>query len=156
MRNVFGMMLGVGLMTFAGAVAQASDYSELCQLEDSETAASALIEVSSKDIRMSRGFSGSEVKMLQKHLMYLEYTEAALSLNGMRSLFALDQASNDLHLNKLTSVKTKQNYVQVISYPGENPYSHIFLPKTTELVAYSQDGTFFVKKDGAFVSCMSK
>lgn len=126
------------------APSNAKNLYELCVLEEEESEISKSFDVvQSIDIKQTQSISEFLLKLVNVHLIEEQYTEKSLSFQEVKKLFSNDgeQGYNDLYITAFGSKKTGNLYVEVKSYPGDNPYALIFNAYEGKVVAKIQDGS---------------
>lgn len=89
-----------------------------------------------------------------QHAIEQEYIEQALPFAQLQELFVKgEEEYNDLYIKIRTFNKTGHRHVEVMSWPGDNPYSTIF-DFYGEVIGNSADGSYSYKAaDGTMKSC---
>lgn len=134
---------------------------ELCLLEPQERQEeqdnfeNKFVEVRSLDIKTVDALTDSELKMVNAHLLSEKYVEKVLTFAEAKALFSDggEQAYNDLYVITFKSNASGRTYVQVKSYPGDNPYGLIFDAKTGKAVAHNSDDSITLLTDNGPYSC---
>lgn len=125
------------------APSNAKNLYELCVLEEESEISNSFDVVQSIDIKQAQSISEFLLKLVNVHLIEEQYTEKVLSFQEVKKLFSNEgeQGYNDLYITAFGSKKTGNLYVEVKSYPGDNPYSLIFNAYDGKVVAKTQDGS---------------
>jgi hypothetical protein len=108
------------------------------------------------DIKNINSLTDFQLKLVNQHLIEQEYTPKALSFAEIKALFSKDgeEEYNDLYIITLKFKKTGKSYIEVKSYPGDNPYGLIFEAQTGKLVAMNGDDSIsLLTEHGGQVSC---
>lgn len=104
-----------------------------------------LQEVSSLDINDLTSLPGKILALVNQHLIEREYTAKDLSFAEIKELFTTgEEAYNDLYIITYQAKHTGAKYLEVKTFPGDNPYSLIF-NEQGKLVANTQDGSVSLK-----------
>lgn len=123
---------------------------ELCAIEYADSYDKNFDEISATEIFEYKTITPELLKLINNHLIALDYTTKELSLEEIQHLFSQD---GDYYYDGMTityfqSNKSGQVYLQTMSWPGENPYSFNYNADTLELRAVGQDATItLVDKD---------
>jgi len=154
LKTVFFVLI---LLSFA-LKSTAAVSAELCQLEAGGVpgATGAFTELETLNIKDVVSLTAGQLSFVNQHLLDQEYTSEVLNLADIKALFSGDgeQASNDLFLYTFASAKSGKVYVQVKSWPGENPYAHIFAAESGVLVALNRDDSVsLITESGSQTSC---
>lgn len=129
---------------------------ELCQLEAEDGSEVAYEEVESLDIKKITSLTEFQLNLVNQHLLEREYTSKALSFAEIKALFSKggQEEYNDLSIITMKFKTTGKLYVEVKSYPGDNPYGLIFEAQTGKLVAMNGDDSIYLfTQHGDQVSC---
>ena len=129
---------------------------ELCQLEAEEGSKVDYEEVESLDIREVKSLTDFQLNLVNQHLLEREYTSQALSFAEIKALFGKggQEEYNDLAIITMKFNKTSKLYIEVKSYPGDNPYGLIFEAQTGKLVGMNGDDSIYLfTQSGDQVSC---
>lgn len=130
---------------------------ELCALEDYEAEQDAFVELKSDDIAERQSLTAEELRMINLHLRDVEYTDKDLSAEEIISLFRGEGelAYNDLYIITFQARKSGRIYVQVKTWPGDNPYGLIFDAQTGRTVAHNGDSSITLLTNAGPYSCWS-
>lgn len=129
---------------------------ELCHLEAEEGSEDAYEEVESLDIKQISSLTDFQLNLVNQHLLEREYIPQALSFAEIKALFSKggQEEYNDLSLITMKFKETGKLYIEVKSYPGDNPYGLIFEAKTGKLVGMNGDDSIYLfTEHGDQVSC---
>jgi len=104
-----------------------------------------LQQINSLDINDLTSLPNKILDLVNQHLIEREYTPKALSFAEIKELFSTgDEAYNDLYIITYEAKHTGAKYLEVKTFPGDNPYSLIF-NEQGKLVANTQDGSVSLK-----------
>lgn len=130
---------------------------ELCKLQSGdETDADAFVEVENLDVTAVASLNAFQLNLVNQHLIEREYTDKALTLAEIQTMFSDkgQEGYNELYLVTLKAKESGNTYVEVFSYPGDNQYGLLFELKAGKLVGYIADGDISLyKQDSNLVSC---
>jgi len=105
------------------------------------------------DVEEVRSLNKGLVRHLNYHIQAQGYSNKPLNLKQIKNLFTKgDEKLNDLYLNIFVSKISGQKLIEVVSYPGDNAYSHIFNNRG-DLVGFSGDGSYAFLKGTQPVYC---
>lgn len=116
---------------------------ELCALEYSKDYDATFTEISVTEIFEYTAVSEQLLEALNFHLQQLEYTTENLSLEEIIFLFSQEGEYyyDNFTVTIFETKKTGAQYLQTMSWPGDNPYSFNYDAQTFELKAIGRDGT---------------
>ncbi|KHD88237.1 MAG: hypothetical protein OM95_10035 [Bdellovibrio sp. ArHS] len=126
---------------------------ELCTLELYEESEALFAAEEVFDIRTATSVSASELEMLNQHMNYISFEEArTYTFAEIQEQF--NDSSDELYIHKLTSRQTGRVYLEVKSYPGDNPYGLVFDAGTGTLLATNGDDSYtLIDSNGTKFSC---
>lgn len=146
------LVLGFFALTFSVTNASAAESTNVCALQ-SESHGAQVFKSKYIDIRKTKNLGAELMSMVNLHLKSLQYIKTNLTFSEVLHLFNRGtEQSNDLYIYFFRAPKTEEFLVEVMTWPGENPYSHVF-NKQGELVGFSEDGTYYLWKDGKYQFC---
>ncbi|MGZ3818883.1 MAG: hypothetical protein ACXVCU_19575 [Bdellovibrio sp.] len=156
------MLLLLTVFSFIGSVALAQNSNsfenlkELCLLEQPSENSNFFKEIVKLDIKTTDNISEFYLKLVNVHLIKEQYTDRPLSLNEVKSLFRANgaQSYNDLYITEFVSKNSGNIYIEVISYPGDNPYALIFNGHTGNVVASNEDDSITLATDKGPLNCL--
>ncbi|WP_347359164.1 hypothetical protein [Bdellovibrio sp.] len=132
---------------------------ELCALEaeHEEDYESIFNEQSTLDIKEINSLTAFELGLVNAHLVQEQYTAKDLTFAEIKALFSEggEQSYNDLHLITFKSKVTGRTYIQVKTWPGDNPYGLIFDAKTGKTLAHNGDDSIVLLTQNGPYSCWS-
>jgi len=136
------------------SMAFASQTPELCVLEsEHQEEIDNQFQETFIDVEEVRSLNKGLVRHLNYHIQALGYSNKPLNLNQIKNLFTKgEQSFNDLYLKIFVSKITGQKLIEVVSFPGDNPYSHLFNGRG-DLVGFSGDGSYAFLTGGKPVYC---
>lgn len=128
---------------------------ELCVIEDGEEISQTFKVYQFIDVKKERSLSSSLLNLVNIHLLEQNYTDQSLSFREIKALFSGqgEQGYNDLYVTFFGSETTGNQYVEVKSYPGDNPYGQIFDAGNGEIVAHNADGSLTLVTDQGPFTC---
>ncbi|MGZ3782343.1 MAG: hypothetical protein ACXVCY_16955 [Pseudobdellovibrionaceae bacterium] len=156
------ILLSLTVFSFVGSVALAQNSNslenleELCLLEQPSENSNFFKEIVKIDLKTTDSISDFYLKLVNFHLIKEQYTDKQLSLNEVKALFSPtgEQGYNDLYITKFISKNSGNIYVEVKSYPGDNPYSLIFNGHTGDVVASNEDDSITLTTNKGTVNCL--
>lgn len=140
------------LLSF-GAYAQVPQNVELCELEIWDESEATFTEKNLLNIKLEANPSAVFAKIVEQH--FAAQYEQNLSYAEIRKQFLADGENdyNDLYINELTHKATGKVYLEVKSYPGDNPYGAIYTADGFRMLATNSDSSIdLITKNGTF-SC---
>ncbi len=152
------IILTLTIMTATSSALAAADFSkkmELCALQTSEDPDAYEKAFSETFIYVNKANSltAEQLRMINAHLMQVEYTTTPLSFKEVKTLFTTgEQMYNDLYLVTMTSKTTGKIYFEAKSYPGDNPYGVVFTANG-DLAAYNQDDNITLVEGQETLDC---
>jgi hypothetical protein len=155
MKNMLLAFAFLMTSTTAFAAADFSKKMELCALqtsEDPEAYEKAFSETFIY-VNKAKSLTAEQVRMINAHLVQVEYTTEPLSFEQIKALFTTgEQKYNDLYLVTMTSKTTGAVFYEAKSYPGDNPYGAVFTA-AGDLAAYNQDDNITLIDGQATLEC---
>ena len=130
----------------------AAPMSEICKLEERETSdfftSELVFDADKPDANPPKYVDLLEraVSEILNSQMNYEQIKAAFTDGG-------DEEFNDLYMTELVSNLTGKTYVQVLSYPGDNPYGLFFDAQTKKVVGAIEDGDYSILVNGKKTYC---
>lgn len=148
------IVLSISSAATAKSSAALKNVQELCALEEEETSES-FNEIARVDIKTTESISDFFLNLVNIHLIEQQYTDKALSFEEVKALFGNqgDQGYNDLYITTFESRSTGNFYVEVKSYPGDNPYATIFNAQDGKILARNSDGSIALITKKGTVYC---
>nr|BFD62271.1 hypothetical protein BdHM001_09520 [Bdellovibrio sp. HM001]BFD67809.1 hypothetical protein HAGR004_28310 [Bdellovibrio sp. HAGR004] len=132
---------------------------ELCALEaeHEEDYDNTFAELGTLDIKEINSLTAFELKLVNAHLVQEQYTTKALTFAEIKKFFSEEgeQPFNDLHIITFQSKVTGRTYIQVKTWPGDNPYGLIFDAKTGKTLAHNGDDSIVLLTQNGPYSCWS-
>lgn len=132
---------------------------ELCALEaeHAEDYESTFEELSTLDIKEINSLTAFELNLVNAHLVQEQYTSKALTFAEIKKFFSAEgeQPYNDLYIITFKSKVTGRTYIQVKTWPGDNPYGLIFDAKTGKTLAHNGDDSIVLLTQNGPYSCWS-
>ena len=125
----------------------------LCELSV-DTQTSNLDQIGVIDVRTVASVSPEVLSYINQHLQREEYTTADLDLAGIQAFFAKEEPYNEIYVNSYKVKSSGATFTEVISYPGDNPYS-LFFDVTGNIVATADDGDVALKVGDETIYCWS-
>lgn len=114
---------------------------ELCELESEEVGSISLEVVHVFDIK-----DANEISPLYLKLINLYYNEGnkIYTFPEIKKLFSKhgEEQFNDLYLYEITIKKTGEKFIEVRTWPGDNPVGVLFNVSNQVPVAYNGDGSY--------------
>jgi len=128
---------------------------ELCDLE-TDASDDTFTEIRTIDIDKTKTLSPFLLKLANEHLIAQGYVKTEQTLPEIKALFGEkgEESFNDLYIVFFISKKTGQKYIQVKTWPGDNPMGLIFEADSGKLVGHNSDDSIsLVTLSGGDVSC---
>lgn len=127
---------------------------ELCVLEEPEDS-NIFDQIVKVDIKEADSISDFLLKLVNKHLIQQQYTDKELTYDEVKALFSDrgEQGYNDLYIEVFGSRTSGNVYVEVKSYPGDNPYALIFDGYDGKVVASNQDDSISLITNKGLFNC---
>ncbi|XGC80144.1 hypothetical protein ACES2L_12510 [Bdellovibrio bacteriovorus] len=147
------LTLTMTLLLSFGAFAQVPQNVELCELEIWDEREAAFVQEDLLDIKKDANPSAIFAKLVEQHFA-VQY-EQTLPYAEIRKQFLADGDNeyNDLYIHRLTHTATGKVYLEVKSYPGDNPYGAIYTADGKKMLATNSDSSIdLITKNGTF-SC---
>ncbi|MEK2646435.1 hypothetical protein [Bdellovibrio sp. BCCA] len=130
---------------------------ELCALEIAEEAEAQFTEETIFDIRKTKTISAFHLSLINNYIAgYNQEPNKNLTLADLQKMFGKDgeESFNDLYIVKYTSKTTGQVYLEVRTYPGDNPVGTVYNSKTGEILAQNSDDSYeLTLPNGGTFSC---
>lgn len=128
---------------------------ELCVIENGEELSQTFDVYQFIDIKKEQSLSYFFLKLVNVHLLEQKYSEKVLNFSEIKALFSHqgEQGYNDLYITFFGSKTTGNQYVEVKSYPGDNPYAQIFDARNGKIVAHNADGSITLLTRNGLVNC---
>ena len=124
----------ISVLSNAAHAANPEDYTHIavCKI-----GTKAMPDVDTIDLTQAQSVTALQLQMINE---YLQFDNGPLSWKEIRKLMEKGGSLqyDDLYFNTYEVAATGKVYVEVKSYPGDNPYSFIFTPEG-ELVATNSD-----------------
>lgn len=135
------MTLGLTPYSLAKSPATPAAPIELCELESRENSSESLEVVHIFDIKQENEISSFHLKLIN---LYFSEENKIFTFAELKNLFSKDgeEMFNDLYLYEITIKKTGEKYIEVRSWPGDNPVGIVFRLSNQEPVAYNGDGSY--------------
>lgn len=152
MKKVFAAFV---LVLTLSPLAHATQYEDiaLCDMEAEETTQLQMIQELNIKSKKVTSLSPFLLDLVNKHLIAIQYTTEAMSFNEIKMAFTKgEEKHNDLYINTMKSFSGKY-YVEVKSYPGDNPYAHYF-DAQGKLVGLQEDSTLSLIVGNKTVYCI--
>lgn len=142
----------LSLLTFSVFAQALPKHAVLCQLQ-AEEESEALLTIASHNIEELTTLSPSVLKLVNQHILELEYTDKELTFEEIQKLFTEGEyRHDDLHITSYQDKISGIVYMLVNSYPGDNNYG-LFFDVQGRLVASLQDGDVYLNNNGTKTSC---
>jgi hypothetical protein len=128
---------------------------ELCQMDAGvESQEEVFEDLEVLDIKEINSLNPFLLDLINQHLLE-EYSQKTLTFTEIKALFSDDgeERFNDLQIITFKSKKTEKVYIQVKTWPGDNPYGIIFEDKTGKVLAYNGDDSISLVDGSSKVSC---
>lgn len=124
---------------------------EICQLE--QESQSGLYSIKILDLEKVDHLLPFYLNLANQHAIAQGYTVQALPFADLQALFVSgDEEYNDMYI-KIRTYKSGNRHIEVMSWPGDNPYSTIF-DSNGNVIGESGDGSYsYVAADGKMTSC---
>ncbi|UOF01161.1 hypothetical protein [Bdellovibrio reynosensis] len=147
------LTLTMTLFLSFGAYAQVPQHVELCELEIWDEREAAFAQEDLLNIKQEANPSAIFAKLVEQH--FATQYEQTLPYAEIRQQFldGGDNDYNDLYIHRLTHKASGKVYLEVKSYPGDNPYGAIYTADGYKMLATNSDSSIdLITKNGTF-SC---
>lgn len=143
MKLITIMLMTLGLIPYSLAKSPTTTLApiEICELESGENNSESLDVAHVFDIKKENKISSLYLKLINT---YFNEENKIYTFAELKNLFSKDgeEMFNDLYLYEITIKKTGEKYIEVRSWPGDNPVGVVFRLSNQEPVAYNSDGSY--------------
>jgi hypothetical protein len=124
---------------------------EICQLE--QESQNGLYSVKILDLKKIDHLTPFYLNIANQHAIAQGYIPQALPFADLQALFVSGSEDyNDLYI-KIRTYKSGNRHIEVMTWPGDNPYSTIF-DSNGNVIGESSDGGYaYVAADGKITYC---
>ncbi len=125
---------------------------EICQLE--QESQNGLYSVKILDLKKIDHLLPFYLNIANRHAIEQGYISQALPFEDLKALFVSgDEEYNDMYIKIRTFHKTGNRHIEVMTWPGDNPYSTIF-DFYGKVIGDSSDGGYaYAGADGKMKTC---
>lgn len=137
MKSLFAALL---LLTSLKAAASQPEFCKLgTAIEDAEN---LFFHVTTVDVLELETISDFQLSLVNDYIVSYGYLKKATSLPQIQKFFKTKQSYNDLYLKLYTSKATGEQFIEVVSYPGDNAVGTVYDSKTGAVLGHDGDGDY--------------
>jgi hypothetical protein len=140
-------------LTASFAQANTETVPEICYLQTSVDS-EAIFKIQTLDVKEINSLNAGLLKLVNQHLVKTGYIPKAASFEDIKALFSEDgeYQYDDLYILLMTSYRTGEKYIEIKTYPGDNPVTLVFNSQG-RLYAESGDGDYVIFTVGGKIRC---